>query len=157
MKILEKNKNLGFTLVEILFSVSVVLIFLGITLGAYLQMKKSVEVSKDAEYVSFLLSKARSDTLASRDNSQFGMHFETSRVVSFSGNEYVEGSVENEVFNLTPGVVIDIISLSGGGDDVIYNRIDGTTDQFGFVRLVNSSSGINKRINISKNGGTSIQ
>ena len=92
-------------------------------------------VEMGAENVMSMLSKARTDTLASLDDSDYGVHFEDYRMVLFKGSVFMEPNVDNVEIFFDSRVKLSNISLAGGGPNVIFKRLTGATDQFGIITL----------------------
>ena len=135
----------GFTLIEILISVAIV----GVIAAVAVSASRSFLEGKTAESAVYetlsALSRARSLTLASKGASQYGVHFETDSVSVFKGTSFASGNPENDVIFLYKGAKIDNISLSGGGQNVIFERLSGKSAQTGTV-TVSGLGGENPRV-----------
>ena len=68
------------------------------------------------------------------DSSKYGVHFEASRVVLFKGNTYDANDPDNEEY-LLRGNTLSPITLTGGGSDVVFERLNGKTNQSGTVTI----------------------
>ncbi len=151
-------KNQGLTLLETLFAIGVLTLLFAFTLGPFGAIKDRKVLSDAAEKVEALLQEARTDTSSSLDASNYGVHFDTSSVTLFEGSIYSVSESTNKIVTLDSAVSISDISLSGGGSDVIFNRITGDTDNNGTVKisLVKDSSK-SKIISIFPLGTVSIE
>ena len=125
----------GVTFLEVIIVIVIFAVLTLITLGLFFTFIPGSDVAADVEKIESVLRLARSRTLASQDASSFGVHMGTDRVVLFEGAAYVPGTGTNEITELSSRNEIYDISLDGGGDDVVFNRLVGTTDQFGTVSL----------------------
>ncbi|MGH7926329.1 MAG: pilus assembly FimT family protein [Candidatus Binatia bacterium] len=131
----------GFTLIEILIGMAVLVILLGIITLRFGPLRGQADTNAASGHVLSALQLARNRTLASLGDTQHGVHFEPNQFVLFSGATYDPAASDNEVNEVPNGVEIYDISL-GGGVDVIFDRVSGTTNNAGdiSVRLIEDPS-----------------
>ncbi len=127
-------KTSGFTLIEILVSVAVMVIIVLVVVGGLRSFRQSADLNRAADGVMASLRDGRLRTIESKDASIWGVHVESSRVTLFKGVTFSEGAADNAIFNLPSAVTLSW-SLQGGGSDVKFNRIRGDTDQYGTLTL----------------------
>ena len=125
----------GFTLLEVLASLAVVVILSLLATGAFNSLEKREALSKQSAIIVSLLGQARSLTVASKQASSYGIHFQVDKVVLFKGNTYIDGDTSNTVEPLHGAVQISSITLAGNGSDVIFDRLFGKTNQSGAITL----------------------
>ena len=128
----------GFTLIEILVAIAIFLILGAIFIGVFVSLNREQALFGGVTTVKAVLSEARSKTLSSEGSLQYGVHFDdTSGVLTlFEGGSYDSGAPTNMDFPLHSFVDITDVSLSGGGDDIIFKKLTGETDQDGEVVLL---------------------
>ena len=124
---------MGFTLIEVLIGIAVLIILGAITWGGLTRFQRSLQLTGAVEDGVSLLADARTGTLSSLGKEQYGVHFQSDRVVLFRGVIYIVGDPDNREGALPRGVEISAISLAGGGSDVIFERLTGATDQYGSI------------------------
>ena len=100
-----------------------------------------------------ILEEARSLTISGQGGMQYGVHFQTDSVVRFSGSTYSSGAATNVPYVFDSAVNISNISLGGGGSDVVFDKIKGTTVNFGSVQLNLVSTTTSKKIIYINKGG----
>ena len=125
----------GLTLIEILLALAIVGIVSAVGMSALSNANKNQALTLESEKVLSLLSRARSETLAAKDSSAFGVHFETSKAVLFKGPTYGAGASGNDIQALSDLVTISSISLSGGTSDVVFQKLTGAASASGTIRL----------------------
>ena len=153
-----KIKNYGFTLVEIILVLAITFIVATIIVVSFSRFSRGIAIGNDVQNVVSFLEKARSNTVASRNGLRYGVHFESGKAVLFSGDTYIPNSPLNEAILLSPNVSLSVISFASGGNDLVFNRLTGETDQFGYVALsVVGGSSDSRQINISSTGVVNIQ
>lgn len=147
------ENNRGFTAIELLVGVVVVAIIFIIALGPLRSFRDAQILSSDTENILALLKEARSQTVFSKNSSQYGVHLESGRTVLFPGTIFSEPDANNKELLLNGNLSISNWSLNGGGQDVVFERLTGKTGQFGTVTvsLKNNPSKV-KIINIGETG-----
>ncbi len=137
----KQNFSAGFTLLEILVAVGILVILLAIAMAAYGNFSRQIDLDVTTQGMLSVLRDARSRTLASEAETNYGVHFETDKYVLFPGAVYNASASANRVYNLSSSEIYSI-NLNGGGSEVVFDRIRGTTDQDGNVgiRLVDNPS-----------------
>lgn len=129
------NKKSGFTLAETLMVVAMTVMVSAIMFFSFASYGSNEAISKDQGRVVSVLEKARAMTLDSYKSAQYGVHFATSTVTIFTGSTYNVSSSTNIVLTLNPKVKIKTVALSGGGSNIIFNRLSGETNQMGTTTL----------------------
>jgi prepilin-type N-terminal cleavage/methylation domain-containing protein len=132
----------GFTMVELLIVVAIAILLSAVVFSSLLSFRKNQALEKDTELVVQLLNQARSQTLSSKGATVYGVHFASSQVILFSGSTYAAAASGNQAFDLTSTDTILTITLTGGGSDVLFQRLTGETTQNGTIVI--SSSGISR-------------
>lgn len=125
------NTQKGFTVIEILVVIGILLILLGITLGALSSQKNSATAERDAQNVLTYLEKARNQTLSSIDNSSYGVIFTSTSTRLFKGTSYSAPNLLS-TYEYTSGVT-STIALSGGATQLYFNRLSGEPSATGTI------------------------
>ena len=123
----------GFSLLEIIVVIGILVLLAALGTGSLLQFSKTTDLNSSVEGSVSSLLEARSKTLSSQEESQYGVHFESDKIVLFRGAVYFSGDPLNEEAALPSSVETASISLNGGGSDVIFKKLTGETDQYGTV------------------------
>lgn len=147
-KFLTKN---GLTIIEMLAVVAIIAVLATITTGAFYSLRRQSALDAATENIIALLNQARTKTLASENDSEFGLHFETAKAVMFKGIAYSATSSNNEAFNLPSPVEMSDISF--GGNEFFFKKFTGNASQAGTVVLkLKSDSSKFKKIIIGPAG-----
>ncbi|CAN5190713.1 hypothetical protein BH11PAT1_BH11PAT1_3360 [soil metagenome] len=125
----------GFTLIELIIVISISSLLVGFTYSSFRLLNQSQALGKDANMVSTVLHEARAETLASKNGNQYGVHFETSKIVLFIGPTYNSVTSTNINFPFNTLVTISTISILGGGSEVVFDRLTGDTSKTGTITL----------------------
>lgn len=153
--ILEKIK--GFTLIEILIVIGIIILLSFIGFRTLLEYKKTVDLDSFALGVESLFIQARTQTLSSVDSLQYGVHIESSQTVLFRGVVFTSGDPGNKVLNTPTSLEISNISLKGGGNEVVFKRLNGETNEYGTVVIrLKSDISRTRNIIIEKTGVVSV-
>lgn len=146
-------RHKGFTILEILFALAILVLVVTMITFSFSKLNASQALDKSAVLVASILDEARSLTLSSKGDSQYGVHFESSQVILFKGASYLSSDPSNITTELHPLVGLGNINLSGGSLDVTFKRLTGHTDQAGSVEVFLTASPSDLHIvNISATG-----
>jgi prepilin-type N-terminal cleavage/methylation domain-containing protein len=148
------NFKKGVSVIEVIVSLAILVILLAVTLPSFNTMRKNQVLKAAASEIFSALDKARSQTLSSISSSEYGVHFETSKIVIFKGTTYSSSDATNEEVLLTTPATITSISLTGGASDLYFNRLSGSPNKSGTITITNSST--TKVITISATGAVSM-
>lgn len=146
-------KNKGISLIEIIIAIAILIILISVSTSSFVGIKENQVLKNNTEDILLLLNKARSQTLASLDSSEYGIYFSQSQAILFKGKVYSDGALGNEVINITTPVTISNISL-GGTNAFYFNRLSGLPNTSGSITISNSNT--NKIITISATGIISV-
>lgn len=147
----------GFTLLEILMVVAIMGILVTIIITSFSTLNKAQALDKSARQGASILNQARMLTLSSKEDSVYGVHFESSEITLFKGGSYSSNDPDNIISPLNSIVSITNINLSGGGVDVIFGRLTGNTNTPGTVTFSLDSSTATKTISVSGTGLIEIE
>jgi prepilin-type N-terminal cleavage/methylation domain-containing protein len=131
-----KNKT-GFTLIELVIVISIIFIVSAISIVSFGLYEKKSAVENSLEEIIACLKSAQNKTLASEENSQWGVYFDPAQsdYVLFKGSIYNPEAVENEINEIPQRIEINEINLAGGENKIVFKRLTGETDQFGSISL----------------------
>lgn len=125
----------GFTIVEILIAIAIMVLLVFLILTSLPKLNSSQALSKDTAGVMAVISQARSMTLSSRDGVNYGVHIGSNQITLFKGSTYSSSDPNNSVLALNSQVTISTYTLTGGGSDIIFDRLKGTTSEPGSITL----------------------
>lgn len=123
----------GVTLIELLVVIAIILIISLISVVGFQSFARRSELMTINHVVLGAVKEAQAKTLASLDDTVYGVHFETSQVTIFEGNTYDASDVDNDVRSFPARTSITNISLSGGGTDIVFERLTGKASSSGTV------------------------
>ena len=133
----QKNQSkfsAGFTLLEIVVSIAILILIASAASVSFSNSRNIRELTTASQNVLSILRTAQSKTLAGEEASPWGVHIEQTQVVLFRGVSYA-GAGFTEAYPLPATIEIANISLAGSGSDIIFKRIEGTTDETGTFEL----------------------
>jgi len=129
----------GFTLLEILLSIAIVVLIGTMTLTSFVNSRRIRDLSASASNILSVARLAQSKALGGEDNSPWGLRLEQYRYIIFRGASFV-GSTFTQIYNLPASLEIININLNGSGQEIVFKRLTGRTDQYGsFVIRVKES------------------
>lgn len=124
----------GFTLLELLMVVSILVLLGTASLASFVNSRNIRDLTTFGQNVVSILKLAQSRALAGENNSQWGVRLESGRFILFQGVTYA-GAANTQIYVLPSHIQIWNIALAGGGQDVIFKKLTGRTDQSGIFEL----------------------
>lgn len=136
----------GFTALELLIVIAVMLLLFALATVPFASFREAQVLNAAASELTALLSEARSAAVASKESSEYGVHFESMRGVYFKGTSFSEPSSYNKEMVLDRAIEISAVSLAGGGSDVVFEMLTGETAQYGTVTLRSKANASKQKI-----------
>lgn len=147
--------NKGISLIEIIIIISIISIIVAITIPNLSSFRNQREIINTKEDIIALLNEARNSTISSKNSTNYGVHIQTDRAILFPGDVFVDNT-NNKQIDFSSVVNVPStggINLYGGGDDVVFERLTGNTENHGTIVIqLTSNSSVQKTINISSLG-----
>lgn len=134
------NKNsAGFTYIEILVVIIIILVLGAVVLTDFLLQKRKLDLKENMQELKTVLLLAQSKTLASSSSSQYGVYLDAvsspNAYVVFKGASYASRTVSYDITHQLPSSIeFSAISL-GGGKEIVFDKITGSTSQSGNFSL----------------------
>ena len=154
----QKTKQRGFSLIEIVIAMAIGAVLVAAIVVSFSSFRNSKTVDISADQILALINEARVKSVSSEDYSRFGVRFEASRAVFFKGDIFTEPNPANIETILSPLVEISNISLSGGGADIVFQKLTGKTGNNGSLRVrLKSDNNKYKTISVKSAGIADIQ
>ncbi|PIR39971.1 MAG: hypothetical protein COV33_02345 [Candidatus Zambryskibacteria bacterium CG10_big_fil_rev_8_21_14_0_10_34_34] len=125
--------NKGFSLMEVVVVISILVVVLSITFYFFPKLNKKEVLEKDVSSVVALIRNARVLSVASKNTSPFGIHFENNKIVLFEGGAYVAGNDNEKIVTLSKDVYMSGYLLNLGSPDIVFSRLIGNTSNYGTV------------------------
>lgn len=146
----------GMTALEIIIAVAIVVVIGALIMIPFSRFKNNQLIISSSEQVVSALREARANTLAAKNDTVYGVHFESGRFVVFQ-TAWSEGAAGNVITLFQDPVYLPTISLSGGGSDVLFTRLTGKTNQSGTLVLqLRGNVSSQKTITIDGSGAVSV-
>jgi len=147
----------GFTLIELLVSIAILALLASSAFISYHSFSLSSDVKTTAFEVVDAMNIARQQTVASLNASNFGVHLEQTQFVIFTGTVYSALDTSNIAYTLPSTVEIANISLAGGGQDIVFDRITGKTSESGtFDIRASSDTSKTKTVEVLASGQSDV-
>ncbi|MCC7160640.1 type II secretion system protein [Candidatus Nomurabacteria bacterium] len=147
----------GFSGVEILIVVAVLGVILAIVIPQFSKTRELQILKNGVENTLSSINKAKVETLSSLNSSEYGVHFQSDKVIIFKGKVFSAGASENIVVDITSPTTISNVTLGGVSStsgDMYFNRLSGAPNVSGTITL--SSGTYSRIITISATGNTNV-
>lgn len=150
--------NKGFTFIELMVVVAISAILIAIAIAGLRYFQFSTTLKSEANKIISAVRLAQNKALASENDQNYGIYFNTAekKYILFGGNSYIADSPLNITYELAPQIIFGDINLNGG-QIVIFNHINGATEQYGTVTIELASNPVEfQNILINSSGETYI-
>lgn len=137
----QRQRN-GFTLVEVIIVIAILVIIASIVWVIFRNVSSNQSVDSASSLVRSVLEDARSRTLAARDDTRYGVHFEAGSTTLFAGATFSDGDPSNEIVLLPKGTQISNTALTGGSSNIVFEHLTGAASATGtiVVSLISDST-----------------
>ena len=143
----------GFNVIEIVIAMAILLILSVIIIGSFLSFRDKQALSATASKTMSVVNEARIKTISSKNSLQYSIFFESDKITMFEGTTFSSIDPNNIEFKFSSIIESYNISLNGGSDEMYFEKLTGTTDEFGSIGFrVKSDTTRTKTVNINANG-----
>lgn len=150
----------GFTIIETIIAIALLSILTVLATNSLSSFRASNSLFQSADTVVGTLKDARSRTLASRNNTQYGVFFNQNQnqISLFTGNYYNASALTNETTTLSGQVEISLISLTNATTALSFARLSGDPSATGTIVLrIKGTTARTKTIQINDSGNMEIK
>lgn len=134
------SRTQGFTLIELLISFFILGLISYIVLASFNSYRERHTLDAGVLKVVGLIEEARALTLSAKNDTNYGVHFETTKAVLFEGGTYNADDEDNKTVILDAGLEFSLIDINGGGSNVVFDRLTGVTSNFGTTTIARIAS-----------------
>lgn len=142
---------------QLIIVLAVIGILVAVAIPKFSKIREGQVVKVATSDILSSINKARSETLASVNSSEYGVHFQSDRVIIFKGKVFSSIAVDNETIKIATPVSITNVTLggvSGSSGDMYFNRLYGVPSATGTITITTSST--SKIITIYSTGTASL-
>jgi Tfp pilus assembly protein FimT len=146
-----RNLTRGISLIEIVVIMAIVGLMISVAVPGLVSFRKNQSIQNSTNSLMSLLDEARTKTLASFNTNFYSVKIESSRAILFTGSTYSSIDVNNKIILYESPVVLNSTALNGSGSVISFDRLKGTTSQYGTITL-GIPSGVSKIVTVSSGG-----
>ena|SRR3990167_8540710 len=132
----------GITVAELLVVVAVIGLVVLVVLPKFSNIKENAVLKTAVNDVLSSINKAKNQTLSSLNSSEYGVHFQSDKVIIFKGKIFSAGTSTNEIIDIaSPATITNVTfgGVSGTSGDMYFNRIYNAPSTTGTVTIATSS------------------
>lgn len=149
----------GFTFIEVILVLGILVTVFALVLPITQQFLTSSSVHDETLALVADLRRAQASALAGVADGPHGVHIDVDPDNSwhlFRGATYVQGSAGVETHAVRGPVTITSVSLAGGGHEVVFTELRGTTTQVGTV-ILQARGGETRTVVVNAHGNVDVQ
>lgn len=128
------RSHTGFSLIEVLVVIAIVGVIIGIVTLPFMAFRQQQALQNSTNGLVAVLNDARTKTFAALNNTTYSVYLTSSAAILFTGTVYDSAAATNESYTFESPVTASW-SLQGGGDTISFDRLKGSTSQYGTISL----------------------
>ena len=134
---MQKFKEKGFTVAELLIVIGIITVLIGVSTSLYFSIRKSKNIDVEAEKITSALRLQQNKTLSGGDFDSHGVYFDssTNTYTLFVGTTYNASDPSNQTEPIEGRVFLNNIQLTGGGNSIVFDRLSGRTANSGYIEI----------------------
>jgi prepilin-type N-terminal cleavage/methylation domain-containing protein len=134
---MRQSDSRGFTLVEMLLSISVIAVLAGLSLPAYASLQTHTDLSATSQNVAGALRRAQTYARGVSGDSQWGVRVQPDSITVFRGTDYASRNPDFDEVTSIPGSI-----TPSGTSEVVFSRLSGLPPAGGFIVLTANTSAV---------------
>lgn len=138
-------------MVELIVVFGIIALLATVVVFAFSNFSRYFALRTAAQDVQVSLIYARNATLAADLRTVHGVHIDSNRIIEFVGPTYDSASSTNIIHEF-PDTVTATYAITGGGSDIVFTRLSGTTQQSGTITITESVSGASSTLRVYASG-----
>lgn len=137
----------GFTLIEMLLSVSIIGLLAGFSLPVYQSFQNRNELDITAQGLASALRRAQTYARGMNGDSDWGVSIQTGSIILFKGSVFASrDTAYDEPVTISPNTIV-----SGGVSQVLFTKFSGAPTTTGTVTLTSINNDV-RTVNINAKG-----
>lgn len=140
----------GLTIIEALLVFGIIAVITVVVIVPFSTFRQRQSLQNSTNAIVSVLNEARTKTLAGVNNTYYSVRLESGQITLFAGGTYLSGANANQVTVLESPTTASW-SLQGGGATISFDRLKGTTSQYGTI-TISLPNGTTKTVTVSSLG-----
>ncbi len=146
----------GFTALEIVIVISILGVLIATIIPSFVTFRQKSILNTETMELLTTINRARLLSVSSKNDNQFGVYFESGKIVLFQGTTYVATSTTNEEHIFDLSLTIATTTINGGGSEVVFQKITGATTQNATTTLLVTGTTASTTVLILQTGVATI-
>lgn len=119
----------GFSALELIIVMAILAILLTSIVPSFVTFRRNSILNTETQELITVINRARLLSVSSKNDQQFGVHFESGKVVLFQGSTYSAGVTTNEEHVFNSSLTLSPIVINGGGSEILFEKVTGAASQ----------------------------
>ncbi|MCX6715745.1 MAG: hypothetical protein NT077_01855 [Candidatus Taylorbacteria bacterium] len=130
------REHAGFTVVETLIAIFILILIGSIGISVFYNSRSTKTLDVVTDGLNFTLELARSDALAGKNASNFGIFVATSSYTYFMGSSYDSSDLNNKTTKIPSGWLLST-STANGSSAIVFTHLTGNPQSMATVTISN--------------------
>lgn len=147
----------GIAIAEILIAIAIIGLLAIVVIPQFSSLRENQVLKNTVGDITSALHNAQSESLASANSSEYGVHFQSDQIIIFTGQVFSPSAADNKIINIISPAVISNVTLGGVSSDtgeLYFARLSGIPSKTGTITVTTPSA--SKIITISATGAVSV-
>jgi len=155
--IIRNSYGKGFTLIEVIIVVAILVVLMSVSVASWVLIQQKSNIDSASDEFAGVVKLAQNETVNSKQDAEFGVYVDAQsaphKYILFRGASYAARQASFDRTYILPKIVEFFAVNLGGGNEVVFKKVTGATDQPGSVSLrLKADASQNKTVYMSNNG-----
>lgn len=123
------SNSKGFSALELVIVMAILAMLLASIVPSFVNFRRNSILNTETQELVTVINRARLLSVSSKNDQQFGVHFESGKIVLFQGATYSAGATTNEEHIFNSSLTLSPITINGGGSEILFEKVTGAASQ----------------------------
>lgn len=143
----------GFSIIEIIISIAIIGVLTGIVANSFQTAQLKKQQQGIVQSIVSYLEKQKSYTQSGKDGENYGVKFNSSDFIMFTGDSFSENTESNTIVSIDPQFQISE-TISNNQNIIYFSKLNGNANENATITISHLNNRINSQNLVIENSGT---